>query len=76
MQLLAPPLTDPVEYQFKISTENMADEYNTELDGTRELLQGLSIAQETSHNSHSEEPSHTGQSVYTNQVSLTAFLHY
>ena len=51
----------------------MADEYNTELDGTRELLQGLSIAQETSHNSHSEEPSHTGQLVYRNQV--TAFLH-
>ena len=51
----------------------MADEYNTELDGTRELLQVLSIAQETSHNSHSEEPSHTGQLVYRNQV--TAFLH-
>lgn len=45
----------------------MADEYNTELDGTRELLQGLSIGQETSHNSH------TGQLVYRNQV--TAFLH-
>lgn len=72
MQLLAPHLTGPVEYQFKITFENMADE-NTELDGTRELLQGLSIAQETSHNSHSEEPSRTGQLVYTSQV--TAFLH-
>jgi len=53
-------LTGPVEYQFKITFENMADE-NTELDGTRELLQGLSIAQETSHNSHSEEPSRTAK---------------
>ena len=40
----------------------MAD---TEVNGTRELLEGLTIAEETSH--------HSGQSVYTNQ--LIAFLH-
>jgi len=40
-------------------------EYNALLDGTKELLEGLTIAKEISH--------HSGQSVYTNQ--LTAFLH-
>lgn len=51
----------------------MAD-YDNELDGTRELLEGITIAEETSHHSHSQEPSYPGQSVYTNQV--TAFLHW
>jgi len=48
-----------VEVRFQMA------EFNTSLDAAKELLEGLTIAEETSHQS--------GQSVYTNQ--LTGFLH-